>query len=255
MLRTYLQRIGKTALQCSWRATNGLAGAALAGVFLIRPGVIAFVQETKWGAQPANWLLSFILYAMIAWTILFFIQLIFFAPYLLYKRDQQWKSEDSARAETNRQALIVKHDKELASRLREIFPEGEKQVLRSNLLNQHAYWDTQSGKLMQAVLFVESAEAHFLEKEVQKRAKDFAEASGSLLHFMAYKFFVYPQDQRTSPIRFVMQPNLNADRDGDGSVEQDRKYDALTEQLEAHVEQMSDAYDTLIKAFHAQLLD
>jgi hypothetical protein len=255
MLRAYLRGIVVTALQSSWKATNGIAGAAIAGVAMIWPGILIFIPKTFEGAQPTNWLFSFILYAMLAWTILFFIQLIFFAPYQLHKRDQRLKSENSASAEASRHSLIVKHDKKLADELRKIFPEGQKQRLESDLLGEHAYWGTQSNMLIEGVHFLELAETHFLEDEVRKRAEDFVNASAALLNFMAYKFFVYPNDQRESPLRFAMQPSWNIDRDGNGSIEQHRKYEALTKQLEAHVEQMADTYDKLIEAFHTQLLD
>jgi hypothetical protein len=89
---------------------------------------------------------------------------------------------------------------------------------------------------------------------LRDRVKDFTEASAKLLHFMAYKFFVFPSEQRESPLRFAMQPNWNVDREGNWSAEQEEKYTALTEELETHVEQMSETYDELIKAFHTQLL-
>jgi hypothetical protein len=52
-----------------------------------------------------------------------------------------------------------------------------------------------------------------------------------------------------------MQPSLNMDREGTGSPEQSRKYNELAEQLEEHVEKMAAAYDALIVAFHAILLE
>jgi hypothetical protein len=71
---------------------------------------------------------------------------------------------------------------------------------------------------------------------------------------MAYKFFIYPKDRNERPLMFAMQPSWNLDREGNGSAEQQEKYDALTAELDAFVEKMSDAYDALIKAFHERLL-
>jgi hypothetical protein len=158
--------------------------------------------------------------------------------------------EKQAATETPRQRQIIEHDKTLAAQIRELFPEGSKIKLASDLLNQHAYWDTQFKQLSEALIFLDSAEAHFLVEELQSRVKEFIAAGSELLHFLAYTFFYYPRDQRESPIYFAMQPNLNVDREGSGTAEQDRKYDALTSRLESHVAKFAQTYEELIRAFH-----
>jgi hypothetical protein len=149
---------------------------------------------------------------------------------------------------------VIEHDRQLAARVRETFPERQKQKLTSDLLNAHAYWDTQSNCLSDAIHYLDSAEAHFLDEVLRQRAREFAEAGAELSKFMGYKFFVYPKESRDRPLMFAMQPNLNVDREGNGSVVQQDKYDVLTDELDSHVNKMSATYDELIRAFHKQLL-
>lgn len=94
MLPKYLRGIFGIAARSSWIAANGIAGAVLAGLALIWPGVLTLFPEptdttvTSWEYQ-ANWGLSFLLYAVIAWIVLFCIQVVFFAPFQLWKRDRK----------------------------------------------------------------------------------------------------------------------------------------------------------------------
>lgn len=254
MFRDYIRGIGANALHSSWRAVNGLAGAAIAGVALIWPGILNLASRSDWWGDPVNWLGSFLLYGATAWIALFTIQFIFLAPFQLWRNERARNINTTSNEANNRDREVVEHDKKLAAEIRELFPESQKQKLCSDLLNQHAYWNAQSHFLIDATHFLASAEAHFLDTVLQRRAKDFVEASDKLLEFIGLKFFIYPSDQRDSPLRFAMQPNWNIDREGNGSPEQMTKYDTLTEQLEASVEKMSLAYDEMIKGFHTQLL-
>jgi hypothetical protein len=256
MLEAYLKESLTIAARSSWRAANGLFGAAIAGAALIWPGVQQFILRADWWTDAANWLCSFATYAVVAWIILFILQLIFVAPFQLWRNERSKNATvkaDSQLNDTRRQGMI-EHDRKLSARIREIFPEPQKQKLTSDLLNAHLYWDSQSNCLGEAINFLDSAETHFLDEVLRQRAKQFADAGAELLKFMAYKFFVYPKERLDRPLMFAMQPSLNIDREGDGSVEQQDKYDALTDELDANVNRMSAAYDELIRAFHKQLL-
>lgn len=237
MLKEYLRSIFGIASHSSWKAANGIAGAALAGFAMIWPGVVPFVPATRFWAQPTNWFFSFIMYAVIAWIVLLVFQLIFLAPYQLLKRERlnRANAERKTAIEVSHNRQIIEHDAKLASKLRRILPEPRMQKLTSNLLNEHAYRDTENRTLGDAITFLDSAEAHFLIENLQKGVKEFADAGADLLRFMGLKFFVYPSEQREPPLRFAMQPNWNLDREGDGSDEQIRKYDTLTDELTANV--------------------
>lgn len=192
MLKTYLRENLIISARSSWRAANGLSGAAIAGFALIWPGVQNFTSRTDLWANAANWFGSFAIYAAIAWTILFILQFIFVAPFQLW-RDERSRNENSTiedQTKMDRSREIVEHDKRLAARVRELFPEAQKQKLASDIWNQHAYWNTQGNMLIELTHFLSSAEAYFLDDILQARAKDLAGAGGQLLEFLAYKFFV-----------------------------------------------------------------
>jgi hypothetical protein len=194
MLKAYLKESLTVAARSSWRAANGLFGAAIAGAALIWPGVQKFASRADWWADAANWLFSFAIYAVVAWIILFMLQLIFVAPFHLWRIERSKNATlktDSQLNDSHRREAI-EHDRKLAARVREIFPEPQKQKLTSDLLNAHAYWDTQSNYLGDAINFLDSAEAHFLDEVLRQRAKEFADAGDELSKFMGYKFFVYP---------------------------------------------------------------
>jgi len=89
MLRDYVKGILGLAFRSSWKAANGLEGAALAGAALIWPGLLpVFIRDESW-APAARWILSFVLYAAAAVIILFVIRLVFIAPFQIWRRDRK----------------------------------------------------------------------------------------------------------------------------------------------------------------------
>lgn len=247
-IKNYLAGIFKLALHSSWQAVNGLEGGLFAALATFWFGSLTIIHTPGSWVPTANLTLTFILYAAAAWIVLFLLRCIFFAPF------QLWRRSRVVDAGQTRRAREIEHDKKLAMRFREIFPEESKRRLTSDLHNQHAYSDRESHMLAEMVVFLEAAETHFLNENLRDLAKELVESGEALLSYMGLKFFVYPDHQTNSPLRFAMQPNWNMDREGNGSPEQIRKYDALTKELERLVWNMSGAYDSLIKSFHTVLL-
>src|ERR1700731_1056093 len=89
MIHDYLKGLLGLALRSSWKAANGLEGAALAGAAMIWRGTWPIFGEHNPWEQAANWFLSFTLYAVIAWACLFFCRLAVTAPFQLWKRDRR----------------------------------------------------------------------------------------------------------------------------------------------------------------------
>jgi hypothetical protein len=110
MYKAYVRELFRKAAGASWRAANGLMGGALAGVALVWPGVLSIFSNAKWWTQAANWLLSFVLYALVAWLALFLLHLMFIAPYLCWKSlaEKARTPDDGARRRE-----VVDHDKKL----------------------------------------------------------------------------------------------------------------------------------------------
>jgi hypothetical protein len=257
MLYIYFREVFTSAARSSWKAANGIAGAAIAGFGLIWPGIWKFTSRVDWWADATDWIGSFLIYAGIAWIIIFVVHLVFLAPFQLWRveNDRSVALAENGQPSNDRAQKVIEHDRKLAARIREIFPENQKQKLVSDLINEHAYLDVQGNRLGDAVNFLNAAETHFLDDVLENCAKALADAGTELLQFLGLKFFIYPREQRQSPIRYVMQPNWNIDREGSGSEEQMEKYDALTTDLDRKVAEMSARYDQLIKSFHAQLFE
>jgi hypothetical protein len=81
MFRRYLWHLLVLAAQSSWKAVNGLEGAALAGAAALWFGQIELLPRSYASAKVGNWLLTFALYAVLAWIVLFLLRLIFSAAY------------------------------------------------------------------------------------------------------------------------------------------------------------------------------
>jgi hypothetical protein len=84
MFRKCLRELFMLSRRSSWAATNGVPGAALAGMATIWHGVLLTIPGEGTLISSLNWLASFLLYATIAWVILFIIQTIFVAPFQLW---------------------------------------------------------------------------------------------------------------------------------------------------------------------------
>jgi hypothetical protein len=207
--RSYLHGIFTFARQSSWKAANGLEGAALAGAAMIWLGLLAIIPGVSSWVQAANWFLSFILYAIIAWIVLFTFRFTLVAPFELWKRERIENAAKTANvdAQSQHREQVIEHDKKIAAEVRNIITEVGKRRLVSDLLNQHLYSGRESQMLASAVDFLGTVEAHFLDEELQERAKVLENAGAELLEFMGLKFFVYPREQKEPPLIFAMQPS------------------------------------------------
>ena len=58
-------------------------------------------------------------------------------------------------ARNRRKEGVIEHDKRAAEMARTIFSEKTKQKLVRDLLNQHAYWDTESNALADVMVFLD----------------------------------------------------------------------------------------------------
>jgi hypothetical protein len=166
--------------------------------------------------------------------------------------------ETSARgAEQNKLSADRKgkigHDLELANRFRELLPDRRKDNLVNRLLNEHACFNDEVNRLDDAHDFLVSAETYFLFEDVRESAQNMAREIRSLNHFIAFKFFIFPEDQRGERRQFAMQPNWNIDRGGSGDIEEMRKYEILEKELVEKVNLFSNTYDGLIRIFHERL--
>jgi hypothetical protein len=84
-LRAYVRQCVRLSIRSSWAAANGLGGAAIAGAVVIWRGLIVLIPGDGQAIAAINWLISFILYAVVMWVLLFIVQVVFVAPFQLWR--------------------------------------------------------------------------------------------------------------------------------------------------------------------------
>lgn len=146
------------------------------------------------------------------------------------------------------------HDLEIANRIRELFPEPRQTSFFNRMINEHACRNSETTALGSVINYIDSAEAHFLNSDLRSAASAFADAGAALQKFIGLRFFVYPKHDRSEDRQFAMQPSWNVDREGKGTPEQEERYDKLTAEMEGLLRTMDDAYISMIKKFHEELL-
>jgi len=139
----------------------------------------------------------------------------------------------------------VLHDKEIFSKVNEIMTEEQIVAFIYNLENDHSYYFEEATRVIQFARFLAATGNQFLTQPLSERVQDFIKASNELGEFLGHKFFVFPKEQTGQNLRLCMVPRLNMDREGDGSLEQSRKYDALTDELEVLSRKLIQQYRAL----------
>jgi hypothetical protein len=82
---TYTRTLIDESFRRSWVAANGLFGALLAGAAMIWRGVLPLVS-TDVSHSVLNWVLSFAIYAIGSWAVLFIGSFVFIAPYRSWQK-------------------------------------------------------------------------------------------------------------------------------------------------------------------------
>jgi len=95
----YTRTLIGESFRLSWIAANGLFGAALAGAAMIWRGVLPLVSADV-SHSVLNWVLSFAIYAIGSWVVLFICSLVFIAPYRSWQRVTLIAGAEKQRADT-----------------------------------------------------------------------------------------------------------------------------------------------------------
>lgn len=132
---------------------------------------------------------------------------------------------------------------------RRVFREGHAIVdhafldpVLKNIGADHSHYMSETMRLESFVRFLRSPDSRFISTTIRQEAEALGSVIGELLAFLATHFFVYPQNQARDDTRFCMYPSLNIDRDGDGTNDQDEKYELFTTQLIAKLDAVEHAY-------------
>jgi len=123
----YTRTLVDESFRLSWVAANGLFGAVLAGAAMIWRGVLPLVS-TDVSHSVSNWILSFAIYAVGSWVILFVGSFVFIAPY------RSWRKVTLiAAAEKERADALTNRKKERVA-LARLYSDG--QILMNRCLNK-----------------------------------------------------------------------------------------------------------------------
>lgn len=124
------------------------------------------------------------------------------------------------------------HDLEIFREARLIMSDQQIEDFVYDLQTDHAYYMDRSGQIEKFARHMASTSNQFLTPSISDATKRFLTAWSEAGSFLSYKFFIFPNNQTEPPFRLCMTPRLNMDREGNGSPEQIKKYDALTIELE-----------------------
>ena len=123
----------------------------------------------------------------------------------------------------------------------------------SNIENDHSYDRETSSYLWEFLQFLALEQNQFLDHEIVECSQNLARSLHTLLSFLGRKFFVFPRKQQAPNVRYCMHPELNCDREGSGTPEESRKYSLLASELEARVNELSQAYRSYRRAIKRNL--
>ena len=94
-----------------------------------------------------------------------------------------------------------------------------------SLLDDHSYLSSQDTEFQRSIHDLKSLGSRFKTKGLRKYCKNYLEKAIKLQAFVAISFFVFPNHQDFSDVRYCMHPDLNIDRGLIcGSKEADEKY-------------------------------
>lgn len=158
-------------------------------------------------------------------------------------------NEARARVELEQQ-----HDRAIFQKTNELLSDQQIEQFIQSLQDDHSYYMNESGRIDNYARFLATTSNHFLRPTLADATRRFLLAWSELGHFISYKFFVFPNNQKEPPFRLCMTPGLNMDREGDGSPHQLAKYNKLTEELESLAEKTIGQYRTLRRAIKDELV-
>lgn len=159
-----------------------------------------------------------------------------------------------ARSQQERTSLEIEHDRSIFLKANSELTEQQLDWFLDLLATDHSYRSSAVTRLDKFCCILAATENIFLRKPLEERADDLLVTANELLEFVNINFVVFPSNQSGEDLRFCMAPALNWDRGGDGSPEQIRKYDTLTDQLIELIQQLREHYVELRVAVKRELV-
>lgn len=162
---------------------------------------------------------------------------------LLYHSSIQfldWHSANQASCEENQQ--VKEHDVKLFRTLDGLLGEKQYREIIDWIGTDHSYESEQIELIDRFHHETVQTSYCFLDEEIERARVEMLNTMQVLRRFVSYNFFVFPENQ--NPIRrFCMYPDLNWDRGGDPTPEQEKIYDRKEKEL---LEVLDGAMDSFI---------
>jgi hypothetical protein len=136
----------------------------------------------------------------------------------------------------------ITHDQEIFERSNSIMCERELKDFLDTLQTRDAYLRNQRAKLVYYRYFFDEVGNYFLVSKLAASTKALLQALSNLLEFTATHFFMYPNEMIADDYQYAMYPNLNMDRQGNGSIEEMKKYGKFQSELNDHCRLVRDVY-------------
>lgn len=153
--------------------------------------------------------------------------------FLEYKKSQGRDYGDAAKQE---------HDIRIFNQSKGLISEQEIINFLSNLYGSHSYRLQDFVRIADYAEFHKKPENEYIHEELKSSALKMSNAILNLVRWCSYQFFVHPRHQRGDNSWCHMQPRLNVDLEGAGSIESMKQYDDLAEELNTLIEDVELSY-------------
>ena len=149
---------------------------------------------------------------------------------------------------------IRRHDEEVFQMSDSILTEESLNYFLDNLHSDNSYLSSSGTKIIDFCDFFAFVKNEFIETTVSDLQVRFVNELILLKTFIATHFFYYPDKQHSEDSQYCLYPNLNVDRQGDGTEESMNRYLKFQIQLSRQLEDVSSAYKEYRRAIKTYLL-
>ncbi|MGY3852834.1 hypothetical protein ACW5W8_08365 [Aeromonas aquatilis] len=132
------------------------------------------------------------------------------------------------------------HDRSIFSQLNDIITEETLSHILSRLRSDHSLCRDSDESMRNFVIKAMSSSNSFVCKDINEKTKLLCESLTKFVHFVDEHFDIYPYTQSADNYRMCLAPQLNCDRAG--SWDDSAAYGQLSDEMEAAIKAIKDAY-------------
>jgi hypothetical protein len=136
----------------------------------------------------------------------------------------------------------LEHDRKIFLQADEILPEKAILSFLSQLGSDHSHSREAISRPYRFFDFFKETSNQFIDKSLKLKSNKFADDLDALMSFTGSHFWQYPSGQTNDNPFYCLHPELNIDRDGDGSQENDRRYSQYSIELRDLIQKATTSY-------------